>query len=299
MACGGGSDATTLSPSPTSTPATLPAPSPTSSPAPTPAPGPFIYTVKDGDVLGAIADLFGVTVDALVEANQLPDETGIAVGQLLIIPGVTATPRPSLGPTTTSNANLLGMHLIMPIAGACLTPEDEQMPNAPREYRSGIHEGVDFFTSYACVDVPKGLPELAVADGTIIRADRDYRALTQAQIEELQAESVAQGFTSAGTLDKFRGRQVWVDHGNGIVTRYSHLDSIPKNIQAGVRVKQGDTVGYVGDSGTPGSATNPDFEIHLHFEIRVGDTYLGAGLDPQQTRAVYEAVFGITPAAAP
>ena len=54
-----------------------------------------------------------------------------------------------------------------------------------------------------------------------------------------------------------------------------------------------------GDSGTPESASNPDFEIHLHFEIRVGDTYLGAGLDPAETRAVYEAVFGITPAAAP
>ncbi|MEK7248125.1 MAG: LysM peptidoglycan-binding domain-containing M23 family metallopeptidase [Chloroflexota bacterium] len=258
-----------------------------------------MYAVEDGDVLGVIADLFGVTIDALVEANDLPDETSIAVGQLLIIPGVTATPRPSLGPTTTSNANLLGMHLIMPIAGACLTPSDDQMPNAPREYRSGIHEGVDFFTSYACVDVPKGLPELAVADGTIIRADRDYRALTQAQIEQLQAESAAQGFTSAGTLDKFRGRQVWIDHENGIVTRYSHLDGIPREVQVGVEVKQGDIVGYVGDSGTPGSATNPDFEIHLHFEIRVGDTFLGAGLDPAETRAVYEAVFGITPAAAP
>ena len=250
-------------------------------------------------MLGAIADLFGVTVQALVEANELPDETSIAVGQLLIIPGVTATPRPSPGPTSTSTDNLLGMHLVMPIEGACLTPEDDQMPNALREYRSGIHEGVDFFTSFACVDVPKGLALLAVADGAIIRADHDYRALTQAQIEQLEAESAAQGFTSAGTLDKFRGRQVWIDHGDGIVTRYSHLDGVPKNIQVGVRVKQGDTIGYAGDTGTPESASNPDFEIHLHFEIRVGDTYLGAGLGPAETRAVYEAVFGIAPAAAP
>ena len=28
-------------------------------------------------------------------------------------------------------------------------------------------------------------------------------------------------------LDSFRGRQVWVDHGHGIVTRYAHLSAIP------------------------------------------------------------------------
>jgi murein DD-endopeptidase MepM/ murein hydrolase activator NlpD len=265
----------------------------------TPTPGPFIYTVKDGDVLGSIADQFGVTIDVLVEANQLPDETSIAIGQQLIIPGLTATPRPSPGPTTTSNANLLGMHMSMPIAGACLTPEDDQMPNAPREYRSGIHEGVDFFTSFACVDVPKGAPVLATAAGTVIRADQDYRALTEQQILDLQAKSAAQGYTDEGSLDKFRGRQVWIDHGNGIVTRYCHLNSIPSSITAGVSVAQGQEIGTTGDSGTPASATNPDFEIHLHFEIRVGDTYLGAGLDPQQTREAYEDVFGITSAVAP
>ena len=234
MACGGGSDATTPSPSHTSTPTTLPTPSATPPLAPTPTPGPYLYAVKDGDVLSAIADLFGVTVDALVEANELPDETSIAVGQLLIIPGVTATPRPSPGPTSTSTDNLLGMHLIMPIAGACLTPEDDQMPNAPREYRSGIHEGVDFFTSFACVDVPKGLPVLAVADGAIIRADHDYRALTQAQIEQLEAR-----VGGAGLHERWHAGQVPRAPGldrprERIVTRYCHLDGVPKNIQVGV-----------------------------------------------------------------
>ena len=52
----------------------------------------------------------------------------------------------------------------------------------------------------------------------------------------------------------------------------------------GTHVKQGDVVGYVGDSGTIESASNPDFELHLHFEVRVGDSYLGAGLDPFATR---------------
>ena len=169
------------------------------------------------------------------------------------------------------------------------------MPNAPREYRAGVHEGVDFFTGYACVDVPKGLPVLAAADGVVIRADHDYRALTQEEIDDLRSAVGAQGYTDEGALDRFRGRQVWIDHGDGIVTRYCHLNGIPQDIQVGSQVKQGDMVGYIGDSGTPESATNPEFEIHLHFEIRVGDSYLGAGLDPLETRNIYEQVFGARP----
>jgi hypothetical protein len=297
-ACGEDSGAATQSP--TRTPTLLATPSPTPAPTPSPTPGPYVYTVKDGDVPGAIAELFGVSLEELLSANGLTDESSLVVGQQLLIPGVTATPRPTPGPTSTSVDNLLGMHLVMPLEGACLTPEDDQMPNAPREYRAGVHEGLDFFTGFACIDVPKGLPVLSVAKGKVIRADHDFRALTQSQIERMEAESAAQGFTSPGTLDKFRGRQVWIDHGNGIVTRYCHLDGIPPAVQVGANVTQGQTIGYVGDSGTPESASNPDIpSYHLHFEIRTGDTYLGAGLDPAGTRAAYEAVFGIQPPAAP
>lgn len=249
-------------------------------------------------MLGTIADHFGVSIESLAGANNIGDATAIQAGQVLVIPGLSAAPH-TPAPTTTSIDNLLGMHMSMPIAGACLTPDDDQMPNAPREYRAGVHEGVDFFTSYACVDVPKGTPVLAAAGGTIIRADHDYRPLSEQQILDLEQKSAAQGYTDEGSLDKFRGRQVWIDHGNGIVTRYCHLSSIPAGIQVGVHVAQGEVIGATGDSGTPGSATNPDFEIHLHFEIRVGDTYLGKGLDKAQTRAIYEAVFGITPTTGP
>jgi murein DD-endopeptidase MepM/ murein hydrolase activator NlpD len=253
--------------------------------------------VQEGDVLGAIADLFSVPVEDLMAANSLSDES-LTIGQKLTIPGVTATPRLTPGPTTTSTNNLLGMHLIMPLAGACLPDVDDQMPNAQREYRAGIHEGVDFFTGFACIDVPRGLPILSVADGRVIRADHDYRALTQSQIDQLQAESVAQGFTSSGTLDKFRGRQVWIDHGDGVITRYCHLEAIPDDLNVGRQVKQGETIGYIGDSGTPESAGDPEIpSIHLHFEIRVGDSYLAAGMTPDETRIAYEEVFGFEPSA--
>lgn len=291
-ACGGSTDAQTPTPGVAVGSASVkPTLSVTGSITPSASPTTFVYTVKDGDVLGAVADQFGISVDSLMEANGIADPTSLHVGQALSIPGITATPAP--GRTPISSDSPIGMVLSMPIAGACLTTDDTQMPNAPREYRSGVHEGVDFFTSYACVEIPKGTQVLASADGTIIRADHDYRELSQKQIDDLVARSVAQGYTDEGALDQFRGRQVWIDHGGGIVTRYCHLAAIPPEIQDGTRVSQGQIIGYTGDSGTPNSASNPDFDIHLHFEVRVGKTYLGKGLDPLATRNLYERVFGL------
>jgi hypothetical protein len=57
-ACGGGSDAEEVTPTPTAKPAGQ-SPAPTGgslTPAPSATPGDFYYTVQEGDVLGAIAE---------------------------------------------------------------------------------------------------------------------------------------------------------------------------------------------------------------------------------------------------
>ncbi len=57
--------------------------------------GPLIHTVRAGDTLGTISQLYDVTVDAIVSENGLPNENVISVGQQLIIPiGGTSTPVP-------------------------------------------------------------------------------------------------------------------------------------------------------------------------------------------------------------
>ena len=45
-----------------------------------------VYVVQDGDTLGEIAQRFGTTVDALVEANNIEDPDLIFSGQRLRIP---------------------------------------------------------------------------------------------------------------------------------------------------------------------------------------------------------------------
>ncbi|OGO50216.1 MAG: hypothetical protein A2148_04265 [Chloroflexi bacterium RBG_16_68_14] len=165
------------------------------------------------------------------------------------------------------------------------------MPGAPREYRQGTHEGVDFYDSDNCVAIGLDTEVLAAKAGTVTRADWDYQDLTAEELAELEARVERGEGNDPDVLDAFRGRQVWVDHGNGIVTRYVHLNGIAEGVEVGGRVERGEVIGYVGESGSPESITNSGTQVHLHFEIRVGDAYLGQGLDPDQVRQLYEQAF--------
>jgi len=196
-----------------------------------------------------------------------------------------ATPTPDVGPVSEVRG------LIWPIAGACLPSSEDLMPNAPRVYRRGIHEGVDFYGADNCVPIGLGTEVLAAKEGRVIRADTDYQELTAEELDQLNQRIEQEGTSAPAVLDRFRGRQVWIDHGGGLVTRYAHLDGVAPGIEDGVSVQAGDVIGYVGDSGTPEAVTAPGTEIHLHFEIRVGFGYLGQGLPPAEVRALYEQAF--------
>ncbi len=252
--------------------------------------------MEDGDTLGAIADRFGISVETLASTNGLTLDSLLSLGQVLRIVGSTvpqpATDAPTLDPSIEID-NPAGTGWLIPVAGACIPTDDNQMPNAPREYRNGVHEGVDFFTGFACVDVELGTPALASQAGRVVRADHIYKPTTQSELDELLAKVEAQGFTDTATLDRFRGRQVWIEHEDGLVTRYAHLQGVSEDLLVGANVERGDIIGFVGDSGTPEAITNPGFENHLHFELRIGSSFLGQGELPEVVRALYtDAFFG-------
>jgi murein DD-endopeptidase MepM/ murein hydrolase activator NlpD len=68
------------------------------------------------------------------------------------------------------------------------------------------------------------------------------------------------------------GNLVEVQHPNGLATRYAHLSRLAA--RAGLPVRQGEVVGYVGASGL---ATGP----HLHYEVR----QRGQPVDPMRIQA--------------
>lgn len=81
-----------------------PVPTPTVTLAAQPTAAPVTYTVKTGDTLSGIADMFGVTVDDIVRLNNIADPNSLSLGQALTIPqrqAATAAP----GATITAVAS--------------------------------------------------------------------------------------------------------------------------------------------------------------------------------------------------
>lgn len=197
---------------------------------------------------------------------------------------MSVTPRPL-------DDRLLG--LTMPIRGASMPRHPGVWPGARRLYRHGIHKGTDFFHDPGSGSLVKmGSPAFAADSGKVIRADENYSDMTSSKYHQVISECYHQHISSESNEDLLRGCQVWIDHGNGLITKYAHLDRIKPGLKTGAKVSRGDLVGFVGVSGTgqnlPGCSKHP----HLHFEIWLDGNYIGWGLTPSETIGIYENIFG-------
>jgi murein DD-endopeptidase MepM/ murein hydrolase activator NlpD len=114
------------------------------------------------------------------------------------------------------------------------------------------HWGMDF-------TAPRGTPIYASGDGVVIRADQ----------------------RSSGY-----GKHVRIDHGFGYITLYAHMSKY--NVRKGQKVKRGDIIGFVGNTGR---SQGP----HLHYEVIKNGTkvnpinfYYG-NLSPEEFAAMQKA----------
>ena len=90
------------------------------------------------------------------------------------------------------------------------------------------HQGVDY-------TIPEGSPVFATADG---------------YVKEIKGKNSTSGIT------------VIIDHRNGYVTSYSHLQSV--KVKRGQKVERDHIIAY---SGNTGLSLSP----HLHYEVRYND----------------------------
>lgn len=183
--------------------------------------------------------------------------------------------------------------MIIPIKGVALPRHVGVFPGARRLYRFGIHEGMDFFLDPGSRTKVAMNTQVRAADGgKVLRSDVNFKDMNAAQFNKVMNECYREHRTSDHNEDLFRGCQVWISHGNGIVTRYAHLNKVNPQVKKDQQVARGDLIGFVGVSGTgqnlPGRAKYP----HLHFEIWLDGKYLGWGLTPAETMGVYEDIFG-------
>ena len=128
---------------------------------------------------------------------------------------------------------------IHPITGA-----DELYPgNQARHFGAGRHgvERAECGGGHcgADLDGPKGRALVAVAAGILITVER----------RELGSDGRS-------------GRFVRIQHEDGSLTTYMHMDAIDELLQPGDRVRAGQYIGDLGDSAVPGAP-------HLHFALEV------------------------------
>jgi murein DD-endopeptidase MepM/ murein hydrolase activator NlpD len=173
-----------------------------------------------------------------------------------------------------------------PISGNYLdlTPRDYQMPGAPRHYRLGIHEGIDFYWA-------NGTPVYAAAAGTVIRATQDYERPSETTFNRRRAENIELGYTAPDNLDFYRGIQIWILQDDGFVARYAHLSEVAFGVEVGTAVTAGQQIGRIGNTGSPASVRSEAEDAHLHFELWLDDVYLGQYLRPIEIRELVEQLF--------
>ena len=183
---------------------------------------------------------------------------------------------------------------VVPIAGATLSSRASHLPGAPRAYRNGTHEGFDFYDGTVSVEIAYGTPQRAVATGTVVRADSDYVELTAAEYDAIIADATSSLTTPDDILDQLRGRQVWIEHPGGFVSRYAHLSGVQEGLSVGQTVYQGDVIGFTGNSGTIEAVEGTQDGPHPHVEIwNAAGQYLGQGMEPPQVYALAAQVFGV------
>ena len=98
----------------------------------------------------------------------------------------------------------------------------------------------------------------------ILNTIRAHNGVDYAAKRGTPIRATGEGVIQSAGWKRGYGRTIVIRHGGEITTLYAHLDKYHPGISKGTKVSQGQTIGYVGDSGL---ATAP----HLHYEFKIGE----------------------------
>ena len=176
-------------------------------------------------------DKFQIMYEVFVDEKKKIIETGNILFANLILSGEDNSlyfydAQGSIGHYDKSGKSIQKALMKTPINGARLS-SPFGMRKHPIDGFNKMHKGTDFAA-------PLGTPIMASGSGVIKKA----------------------GWCGGG------GNCVVIKHNSTYQTIYAHMSKFAKSIRAGVRVKQGQIIGYVGSTG---KSTGP----HLHYEVLV------------------------------
>lgn len=226
-----------------------------------------VYTVRQGDTLGQIARMFGVSVNTIAWANNIRSGVIRPGDSLVILPISGVQHIVKAGDTVSSIAkkygadarevalfNNLSVGEKLVVGDTVIIPDGElasspslAMPSRVRGAGGPAYDGyylrpilggrkTQGLHGYNGIDLANyyGAPVFASAEGEVIVARYD-------------------GWNGG------YGKYVVISHGNGTQTLYSHLSQVFTYV--GRQVPRGELIGNIGSTGNSTGA-------HLHFEIR-------------------------------
>jgi murein DD-endopeptidase MepM/ murein hydrolase activator NlpD len=187
------------------------------------------HSVKRGETVSSIAKKYNIEEDKIIGANNLFDGHDIQISQKLIIPGGKKISPYAAKPKYTATVNV---PQVAPISKLFIPPS-QIVSGSGMLWPTSVRRITQYFNwRHSAIDIagPKGTPLYAAEDGTV---------------------------TFSGWLKGY-GYNVYIDHGNGVMTRYGHASKL--YVEKGDAVVKGQTIAAMGSTGwSTGS--------HLHFEV--------------------------------
>lgn len=242
-----------------------------------------IYVVRDGDTLSEIAELFDVSVNTIVWANNLAGKTIHPGDTLVILPMTGIRHTVQEGETLSEIADrydvsvetirdynnleedaTLAVGAILDIPGGEM-PEPETTntaPSQPSEPTLVVANSGQAVVQESRVSTSHGYYINPVPGAIMTQSLHGYNAVDLGIPIGTSVVAAASGEVITSVASGWNGgygRFVVIRHPNGTKTLYAHLSAVV--VTRGQHVVQGQVVGY---SGTSGNSTGP----HLHFEVR-------------------------------
>lgn len=229
-----------------------------------------VYVVRQGDSLSQIAEMFGVTTNTILWANDINNVSSIQPGNALVI---------------------------LPVAGVRhVVKAGDTLDSVVKKYDADRDEVIDYnrllgteLTVGETLIIPGGAVEAVVsaparptsggataassagstlihpAPGTIkTQGIHGYNAVDLAAAVGTPIRAAAAGevvISRSSGWNGGYGNYIVIRHANGVQTLYAHMSR--NDVGVGAYVSQGQSIGAVGNTGR---STGP----HLHFEVRGG-----------------------------
>lgn len=230
-----------------------------------------VYTVREGDSLSEVAEMFGVTANTIKWANDISSSTGIQPGDTLVILPIAGVRHVVKSGDTISTIakkyegneeeilsyNQLADESDLTVGATVIVPGGAMHAATPARSRAAASSAVAAGGSSAGFTHP--------APGAVrTQGIHGYNAVDLAGGHGSAIRAAAAGeviVAKASGWNGGYGTYVVIRHSNGTQTLYAHLSSL--NVGVGSYVGQGQVIGGMGNSGRSTGT-------HLHFEVRGG-----------------------------